>query len=51
MKILLKKYRIALQAGKFLVASRIEEIILKYAETFEFERKDKIIEALTLASI
>ena len=51
MKILLKKYRIALQAGKLPVASRIEEIILKYAETFEFERKDKIIEALTLASI
>ena len=51
MKILLKKYRIALKAGKFPVAARIEIIILKYAESFEFERKDKIIEQLTLASI
>ena len=51
MKILLKKYRHALKAGKFPVAARIEVVILKYAESFEFERKDKIIEALTLASI
>ena len=51
MKILLKKYRHALKTGNFPVAARIEVIILKYAETFEFERKDRIIEALTLASI
>ena len=51
MTTLLKKYKYALKYNKREIASRIEEIILKYAETFEFERKDKIIEALTLASI
>ena len=30
---------------------QIEIVILKYAESFEFERKDRIIEMLTLASI
>jgi len=51
MKILLKKYRHALKTGNFPVAARIEIVILKYAESFEFERKDRIIEMLTLASI
>jgi hypothetical protein len=51
MKILLKKYKSALKAGKFPIANQIEGIILKYANSFEFERRDMIIEQLTLASI
>lgn len=51
MTILLRKYRKALKAGKFPIASQIEQVIMKYAESFEFTRRDAIIERLTLASI
>lgn len=51
MKLLLKKYKRALKRNNRSYAEQIEQVIMKYAESFEFTRRDAIIEALTLASI
>jgi hypothetical protein len=51
MKLLLNKYRKALKRNNRNYAEQIEQVIMKYAESFEFTRRDAIIEQLTLASI
>lgn len=51
MTTLLKRYKIALKRNNLSYAEQIEQVIMKYAESFEFTRRDAIIEQLTLASI
>ena len=51
MTILLKKYKRAVRKGQFSTASRIEQEIIEAVSNENWSKRDRIIEALTLASI